>query len=60
MIPSRKSEIAQLGVKAMCAGFLANLMSAAIAGFFCLYKICAQSNLKLFTKMRRIKSTPLV
>ena len=27
---------------------------------FCLYKICAQSNLKLFTKMRRIKSTPLV
>ena len=34
MIPSRKSEIAQLGVKAVCAGFLANLMSAAIAGFF--------------------------
>ena len=34
MIPSRKSEIAQLGAKAVCAGFLANLMSAAIAGFF--------------------------
>ena len=34
MIPSRKSEIAQLGLKAVCAGFLANLMSAAIAGFF--------------------------
>ena len=34
MIPSRKSEIAQLGVKSVCAGFLANLMSAAIAGFF--------------------------
>ena len=34
MIPSRKSEIAQLGIKAVCAGFLANLMSAAIAGFF--------------------------
>ena len=34
MIPSRKSEIAKLGIKAVCAGFLANLMSAAIAGFF--------------------------
>ena len=34
MMPSRKSEIAQLGIKAVCAGFLANLMSAAIAGFF--------------------------
>ena len=34
MAPSRKSEIARLGVKAVCAGFLANLMSAAIAGFF--------------------------
>ena len=34
LIPSRKSEIAQLGIKAVCAGFLANLMSAAIAGFF--------------------------
>jgi len=34
MIPSRKSEIAQLGIKAVSAGFLANLMSAAIAGFF--------------------------
>ena len=34
MIPNRKSEIAQLGIKAVCAGFLANLMSAAIAGFF--------------------------
>ena len=34
MIPNRKSEIAQLGMKAVCAGFLANLMSAAIAGFF--------------------------
>ena len=34
MIPSRKSEIAQLGIKAVCAGFLANLMSAAIAGLF--------------------------
>ena len=34
MIPSRKSEIAQLGIKAVSAGFLANLMSAAIDGFF--------------------------
>ena len=34
MIPDRKSEIAKLGFKAVFAGFLANLMSAAIAGFF--------------------------
>ena len=34
MIPSRKSEIAELGIKAVLAGFLANLMSAAIAGLF--------------------------
>ena len=60
MIPSRKSEIAQLGVKAVCAGFLANLMSAAIAGFSCLFETFAQPNLKLFPKIHRIKSTPLV
>ena len=34
IIPDRKSEIAKLGFKAVFAGFLANLMSAAIAGFF--------------------------
>ena len=32
--PERKSEIAKLGLKAVFAGFLANLMSAAIAGFY--------------------------
>ena len=30
--PSRRSEIAQLGLKAILAGTLANLMSATIAG----------------------------
>ena len=34
MAPDRRSDIAQLGVRALTAGFLANLMSAAIAGFF--------------------------
>ena len=34
MAPDRKSEIAQLGLRAVFAGFLANLMSAAIASFF--------------------------
>lgn len=34
MAPSRRSDIAQLGLRAVYAAFLANLMSAAIAGFF--------------------------
>lgn len=34
MAPSRRSDIAQLGLKALFAATLANLMSAAIAGFF--------------------------
>ena len=32
LVPSRRSEIAQLGLKAIFAGTLANLSSAAIAG----------------------------
>jgi CNT family concentrative nucleoside transporter len=34
MVPGRRGEIAQLGLKALLAATLANLMSAAIAGFF--------------------------
>ena len=34
IVPDRKSEIAQLGLRAVFAGFLANLLSAAIASFF--------------------------
>jgi len=34
MAPSRRPDIARLGMKAMLAATLANLMSAAIAGFF--------------------------
>ncbi len=34
MAPSRRPEIAQLGLRALAAATLANLMSAAIAGFF--------------------------
>lgn len=34
MAPNRRSDIAKLGMKAMIAATLANLMSAAIAGFF--------------------------
>ena len=34
MAPNRRHDIAQLGMKAMLAATLANLMSAAIAGFF--------------------------
>ncbi|MFM1896603.1 MAG: hypothetical protein RLZZ385_1677 [Pseudomonadota bacterium] len=34
MAPDRRGDIAQLGMRALTAGFLANLMSAAIAGFF--------------------------
>lgn len=34
MAPGRRSDIAQLGVRALAAAFMANLMSAAIAGFF--------------------------
>ncbi|XOV88229.1 MAG: NupC/NupG family nucleoside CNT transporter [Pseudomonadota bacterium] len=34
MAPSRRSEIAELGLRALVAATLANLMSAAIAGFF--------------------------
>jgi CNT family concentrative nucleoside transporter len=34
MAPTRRKEIAQLGVKTVCAATLANLMSAALAGFY--------------------------
>ncbi len=34
MAPSRRGDIAELGLRAVFAGFMANLMSAAIAGFF--------------------------
>ncbi|MBU2112684.1 MAG: NupC/NupG family nucleoside CNT transporter [Gammaproteobacteria bacterium] len=34
MAPSRRADIAELGLKALLAATLANLMSAAIAGFF--------------------------
>jgi CNT family concentrative nucleoside transporter len=34
MAPNRRSDIAELGLRAVYAAFLANLMSAAIAGFF--------------------------
>jgi len=32
--PKRRSDIAQLGIRAVTAGFMANLMSAAIASFY--------------------------
>ena len=34
MAPNRRGDVAKLGLLAVCAAFLANLMSAAIAGFF--------------------------
>ena len=34
MAPNRRSDIAELGLRAVFAGFMANMMSAAIAGFF--------------------------
>lgn len=34
MAPNRRSDIAELGLRAVFGGFMANLMSAAIAGFF--------------------------
>jgi len=34
MAPDRRKDIAELGLRAVFAGFMANLMSAAIAGFF--------------------------
>jgi CNT family concentrative nucleoside transporter len=34
LAPTRRKEIAQLGLKAVLAATLANLMSAALAGFF--------------------------
>ena len=34
MAPGRRNEIAELGLRAVLAGFMANLMSAAIAGFY--------------------------
>lgn len=34
MAPNRRGDIAELGLRAVFAGFMANLMSAAIAGFF--------------------------
>lgn len=34
MAPNRRGDIAELGLRAVFAGFMANMMSAAIAGFF--------------------------
>lgn len=34
LAPNRRSDVAQLGLRAVTAGFMANLMSAAIAGFY--------------------------
>ena len=34
LAPSRRAEVAELGLRAVLGGFMANLMSAAIAGFF--------------------------
>ena len=34
MAPNRRKDIAELGLRAVLGGFMANLMSAAIAGFF--------------------------
>ncbi|MCW8334487.1 NupC/NupG family nucleoside CNT transporter [Vibrio paucivorans] len=34
LAPNRRSDIARMGVKAVCAGTLSNLMAATIAGFF--------------------------
>ncbi len=34
MAPSRRGDVARLGMKAVMAGTLSNLMSATIAGFF--------------------------
>ncbi|TCO78423.1 NupC/NupG family nucleoside CNT transporter [Chromatocurvus halotolerans] len=34
LAPSRRSDVAELGLRAVFAGFMANLMSAAIAGLF--------------------------
>lgn len=34
LAPNRRSEVAELGLKAVTAGFMANLMSAAIASFY--------------------------
>ncbi|VTP60287.1 Nucleoside permease nupX [Serratia rubidaea] len=34
MAPNRRHDIARLGLKAVVAGTLSNLMSATIAGFF--------------------------
>jgi CNT family concentrative nucleoside transporter len=34
LIPERRNELAKLGVRAMLAGTMANLISAAIAGMF--------------------------
>ena len=36
MAPNRRSDVARMGLKAVLAGSLSNLMSAAIAGLFCL------------------------
>ena len=34
MAPNRRSDIAQMGMKAILAGTLSNLMSASLAGLF--------------------------
>jgi len=34
LAPNRRADVAELGLKAVTAGFMANLMSAAIAGFY--------------------------
>ena len=38
--PNRRGDIARLGIKAVIAGSLANLLSATIAGFFYWLKWC--------------------
>ena len=37
--PNRRGDIARMGLKAVAAATLANLMSAAIAGFFLSYSL---------------------
>ena len=39
LAPSRRDEISALGIRALIAATLANLMSAAIAGFFYRYRL---------------------
>ncbi|MGK7246861.1 NupC/NupG family nucleoside CNT transporter [Buttiauxella agrestis] len=48
MAPNRRHEIAQLGLKAVAAGTLSNLMSATIAGSSCHYK---NGDVKIITSL---------